>query len=89
MIDDRLSECLTQARACVDDKGGMDEHVAFSLMRRAYAAGYFDAHREMPEDAGARATVLEAWQTTASASRALAWSIANRKRGVPSDRRVD
>jgi hypothetical protein len=80
VIDDRLSECLAQASVCADKEGRLEEAAAFALLRRAYGVGYIDAHKEMPDDSLARSVVLDAWEAAAAASRALAGSIANRRR---------
>lgn len=89
MIDDRLSDCLSQARECADEHGGLDVPSAFALLRRSYGVGYVDAHREMPVDVADRAVILDAWVVAESASRALAASIAIRARRVASDRKID
>lgn len=86
VIDDRLADCLLQARECADDHGILDEASAFAMLRRAYGVGYVDAHAEMPSDPADRSVMLDAWQVAASASRALAGSIANR---VADSRRID
>lgn len=69
-MDDRLKDCLASADLCAE-KGVVDESVAFALMRQAYGTGYLDAHREMPDDPGARRSVADAWASMAASAHAL------------------